>query len=90
MLSLKEKDDYKERVRELENDLFILEKSIKNKDKKIYAEKDKWRLLALERQSKIDQFEPMIDQFNLQLKSLREEMLSDLYDKKSARRPISK
>ena len=84
MLSLKEKDDYKERVRDLENDLFILEKSIKNKDKKIYAEKDKWRLLALERQRKIDEFEPMIDQFNFQLKSLREEMLSDLYDKKSA------
>jgi len=84
MLSLREKDDYKERVRELENDLFVLEKSIKNKDKKIYAEKDKWRLLALERQRKIDEFEPMIDQFNLQLKSLREEMLSDLYDKKSA------
>ena len=84
MLSVKEKDDYKERVRDLENDLFILEKSIKNKDKKIYAEKDKWRLLALERQKKIDEFEPMIDQFNFQLKSLREELLSDLYDKKSA------
>ena len=83
MLSLKEKDDYKEKVRDLENDLFILEKSIKNKGKKIYAEKDKWRLLALERQKKIDEFEPMIDQFNFQLKSLREELLSDLYDKKS-------
>ena len=84
MLSLKEKDDYKEKVRDLENDLFMLENSIKNKDKKIYAEKDKWRLLALERQKKIDEFEPMIDQFNFQLKSLREELLSDLYDKKSA------
>ena len=84
MLSLKEKDDYKERVRDLENDLFLLEKSIKNKNKKIYAEKDKWRLLAIERQKKIDEFEPMINEFNFQLKSLREELLSDLYDKKSA------
>ena len=82
MLSLKEVDNYKTKIRDLENDLFIIEKSIKNKDKKIYAEKDKWRLLALERQKKIDEFEPKIEQFNSQLKSIREELLSDLYDKK--------
>jgi len=84
LLSEQKQDKYRKRVRELEDQLTEMEKFIKTRDEKIYAEKDKWRQLAKDRQKKLNDYEPLVDEFNDQLKSLRRELLSDLYDEKIA------
>lgn len=84
LLSEQKQDKYRKKAQELELQLNELEMVIKDRDEKIYAEKDKWRQLAKERQQKIDEYEPLVQEFNAQLKDLRQELLSDLYDEKVA------
>jgi len=84
LLSEQKQDKYRKKAQELELQLNELEMVIKDRDEKIYAEKDKWRQLAKERQQKIDEYEPLVREFNAQLKDLRQELLSDLYDEKVA------
>ncbi|MBH08807.1 MAG: hypothetical protein CMG74_00360 [Candidatus Marinimicrobia bacterium] len=82
MLSEKKQDKYRKKSLDLESQLIELQKSIQNKGEKIYAERDKWRQLAKERQKKLDDYEPLLQDFNDELKNLRKELLSDLYDQK--------
>ena len=84
LLSEQKQDKYRKKAQELELQLNELEMVMKDRDEKIYAEKDKWRQLAKERQQKIDEYEPLVREFNAQLKDLRQELLSDLYDEKVA------
>ena len=84
LLSVQQQNKYRNRAQELESQLTKLQNIIHGRDEKIYAERDKWRQLAKERQQMLDDYEPLVQEFNDQLKNLRQELLSDLYDEKAA------
>tara|TARA_Y100000590_G_scaffold159432_1_gene182899 strand:- start:16669 stop:18972 length:2304 start_codon:yes stop_codon:yes gene_type:complete len=82
LLSEQQQNKYRNRAQKLELQLAELQNVIHGRDEKIYAERDKWRQLAKERQQMLDEYEPLVQDFNEQLKNLRQELLSDLYDEK--------